>query len=556
MNVDTGNVSDLVRAALPNKSRNKNIGILKDNWTGAMNHNDPGFLSDDFPRSPPKLYITAESDEFDAATLAAWRAEGFQVEYLAMHANPDAYRRTLRTLHRKSKLGPCETFGIVAYGDAASLCLEHFHVLDNNPEMKLGCLIAYYPTRIPDPSTRFPSSIRVLVHVVVGDVGVVKQTQMVGIQGKRRVVKQNIDRGAGVGGTLQAGYPLYAYEAEAGFAEHDLEEYDRICAELAWSRSLAKARRAFRNDVDVEAAVEANAQAKFYARDVDQTMATYTPTSPPHVTHVPTLSGGFGADDLEEFYHQYFINSNPPSMEITLLSRTIGVDRVVDEMYVSFKHTQDMPWILPGVPPTKKRVEIILVSIVTLRGGKLHHEHLYWDQASVLVQVGLLDPKVVPQRAQDRGVERLPVVGKKAARRVFSGGDEDEDGEADNELIYAWEDSLGTESGGSEEEESESEKVGGVGEEEDDLEEADADGEEEEEEEGDLEELDGAGEEEGDLEDVNGVGEEEEGDLEEVDGDGEEELAEWPEPAEEQGETKSESKPRQATVEDGALANE
>ncbi|KAK3363660.1 hypothetical protein B0T25DRAFT_51671 [Lasiosphaeria hispida] len=539
MNVDTGKISDLVHAALPKESRNKNIGILKDNWTGPMNHNDPGFLSDDFPRNPPKLYITAESDEFDAATLSEWRDEGFHVEYLAMKPNRDAYRRTLRTLHRKSKLGPCETFGIIAYGDAASLCLEHFHVLDNNPEMKLGCLIAYYPTRIPDPNTRFPSSIRVLVHLAVGEVGVVKQTQMVGIQGKRRVVKQNVDRGFGVGGTLQSGYPLYSYEAEAGFAEHDLEEYDSICAELAWSRSLAKARRAFRVDVDVEAVAEANAQAKFYARDVGQTMATYTTSKAPQVTHVPTLSGGFGTEDLEDFYDNYFINSNPPSMQITLLSRTIGADRVVDEMYVSFKHTQDMHWILPGVSPTHKQVEIIIVSIVTVRGGKLHHEHTYWDQASVLVQVGLLSSKVVPQMAQDKGVARLPVVGRKAARRVFSGGGEDEDGEADNELIYAWEDSLDTEGEGSEE--------GEEGEEEEEEPE-----EEEEEEEGEEE-----GEE---FEGVDGAGEDEE-------------LAEQPGPAEEQGETKSheleapsnpepeekvseEPKTKQATVENGAWSGE
>jgi hypothetical protein len=99
-----------------------------------------------------------------------------------------------------------------------------------------------------------------------------------------------------------------------------------------------------------------------------------------------------------------------------------------------------MPWILPGVPPTKKRVEVIMVSIVAVRGGKLCHERIYWDQASVLVQVGLLDPRMVPESASKRGVKQLPVVGRKAARRIFSGGGDDEDGEADNELIYAWED--------------------------------------------------------------------------------------------------------------------
>src|SRR3954467_13016860 len=103
MNVNLPNV---IKTALPEESRNKNVAILKDNWTGPMNHNDAGFLSDDFPRNPPKLYITAEDDDFDAATLAEWRDEGFNVEYLPMGAGGDAYIRTLRTLHQKRKLGP------------------------------------------------------------------------------------------------------------------------------------------------------------------------------------------------------------------------------------------------------------------------------------------------------------------------------------------------------------------------------------------------------------------------------------------------------------------
>lgn len=439
---DPINVPNLVQKALPKESRNKNVAILNDNWTGpknGMNHNDPNFLSDDFPRNPPKLYITSEDDEFDDQTLADWRDEGFNVEYLPMGTDGDAYKRALRTLHRKANLGPCETFGIVAYGEAASLCLEHYHVLDNNPELKLGCLIAYYPTRIPDPGTRFPSAIRVLVHLTVGEVGIVKQTQMVGIQGKKRVVQSNVDRGVGIGGSLMIGYPAYSYEAEAGFAEHDLDEHDQICAEMAWSRSLTTARKAFGINPNVEAVVEMNARARFFTRNVQETMSTYTAHQVPEVTAVPTLSGGIGSKGLEEFYDRYFID-NPPSMQITLLSRTIGADRVVDEMFLSFKHTQEMPWILPGVPPTNKRVEIILVSIVALKAGKLQHERMYWDQASVLVQVGLLDPGLLPDKALERGVKRLPVVGRKAARRVFSGGDDDDDGEADNELIRSAED--------------------------------------------------------------------------------------------------------------------
>lgn len=171
-------------------------------------------------------------------------------------------------------------------------------------------------------------------------------------------------------------------------------------------------------------------------------MSTYTSTvhCAPRVGHVPTLTGGIGTEELQDFYDRYFIHSNPDSWDVTLLSRTVGVDRVVDEMHVFFRHTQEMPWILPGVPPTDKKVEIIMVSIVALRGGRLHHEHVYWDQASVLVQVGLLDPRLVPAKARENGVLRLPAIGRTSARRVLNGIEDGQEGEADNGLIYEWED--------------------------------------------------------------------------------------------------------------------
>lgn len=141
--------------------------------------------------------------------------------------------------------------------------------------------------------------------------------------------------------------------------------------------------------------------------------------------------GGIGADELKSFYSNFF--TNPDSLKVTLLSRTAGVDRIVDEMHIRFKHTQEMPWILPNIPATNKRVELIMVSIVAVRGGRIYHEHVYWDQASVLVQVGLLDPALLPKKAKDLGVEKLPVVGKEAARKVFGGHHEANEGETELE---------------------------------------------------------------------------------------------------------------------------
>ena len=135
--------------------------------------------------------------------------------------------------------------------------------MNNNPEFKLGLLIAYYPTAIPDPQGRFPNGITALVHLAAGEeIGVIKQSQMVGIQGKRRVKRKTVESGAGTGGTLHLAYPSYTYNAPPGFAEHDVEEYDRVCAELAWSRSLATANKAFAKDAELERALEENVQGK------------------------------------------------------------------------------------------------------------------------------------------------------------------------------------------------------------------------------------------------------------------------------------------------------
>lgn len=162
-------------------------------------------------------------------------------------------------------------------------------------------------------------------------------------------------------------------------------------------------------------------------------MGGYVQHKTPAVTYVSTLSGAIGSQALRRFYDRHFLGRLPPSMRIRLLSRTAGSDRVVDELYISFEHTHEIPWMLPGVPPTHRRVEIILVSIVSLRAGRLYSEHTYWDQASVLVQVGLLDPKLVPGSVE--GVDRLPVVGREAARRILHEDPEIEQENYHNRLI-------------------------------------------------------------------------------------------------------------------------
>jgi len=144
---------------------------------------------------------------------------------------------------------------------------------------------------------------------------------------------------------------------------------------------------------------------EFSTRDTEATLATMVDDA--HVNHVPVMTGGYGKDALRAFYSRDFIPSMPPDTTLTPVSRTIGEDQLVDEMIFSFTHTQEMPWMLPGIPPTNKRVEVPLVAIVGFRDGKLAHERIYWDQASVLKQIGLLSD------------ERLPVFGAETARKVL-----------------------------------------------------------------------------------------------------------------------------------------
>jgi carboxymethylenebutenolidase len=156
---------------------------------------------------------------------------------------------------------------------------------------------------------------------------------------------------------------------------------------------------------DIAALWEAHCRYEFETRDLDATMATMV--AEPYVNHVPTMTGGVGQAQLRQFYRRHFIGRNPPDTALTLISRTVGTDSLVDEMLFSFTHTCEVDWMLPGIAPTGRRVEIPLVAIVRFEGDRLAHEHIYWDQASVLVQIGALDPA------------GLPVAGRETAAKVL-----------------------------------------------------------------------------------------------------------------------------------------
>lgn len=150
---------------------------------------------------------------------------------------------------------------------------------------------------------------------------------------------------------------------------------------------------------------EEHIRCEFATHDTEATLGTMVEDA--YVNHVPVMTGGVGRDALRDFYSKHFIPQMPPDTELTPISRTIGTDRLVDEMIFKFTHTIRMDWMLPGIAPTGKRVEVPLVVIVGFRDGKLVHEHIYWDQACVLVQLGMLD------------ADTLPITGVKSARKAL-----------------------------------------------------------------------------------------------------------------------------------------
>ncbi|HET8921998.1 MAG TPA: ester cyclase [Candidatus Acidoferrum sp.] len=156
---------------------------------------------------------------------------------------------------------------------------------------------------------------------------------------------------------------------------------------------------------DLGALCDGHIAREFADLDVDATMETMV--LEPYVHCVAVMTGGFGSEGVRRFYSEHFINQIPKDAKVTPISRTVGKDQVVDEFILSFTHNTQWDYLLPGIPPTGKRVELPHVLVMKFENGKVAHEHVWWDQASLLVQVGLLDPA------------RLPVAGNEQARRLL-----------------------------------------------------------------------------------------------------------------------------------------
>jgi carboxymethylenebutenolidase len=199
---------------------------------------------------------------------------------------------------------------------------------------------------------------------------------------------------------------LYLYPGvDHAFARVGGMHYDKPASLMAHERSIAALKREIGPHFNLSALWEEHIKHEFGTRDVPATMATMV--AEPYVNHIPTMTGGVGAKELSRFYQNHFVHGNPPDMKLIPISRTVGALQIVDEFIMCFTHSTEIDWMLPNVAPTGKYVEIPMLGVIKFRGDKLYHEHIYWDQASVLVQIGLLNP------------EGLPVAGAETARKLL-----------------------------------------------------------------------------------------------------------------------------------------
>ncbi|KIW11435.1 hypothetical protein PV08_10735 [Exophiala spinifera] len=217
------------------------------------------------------------------------------------------------------------------------------------------------------------------------------------------------------------GFKIYTYPTSnsSKFALPFQSDFNGADESVAHTRNLTHLKKYIQGaEFDLEAIWEEHTYYEFADRSAAKTMGTMV--QEPYVNHITTMTGGVGREKLTWFYQNNFIHSNPDDTELQLVSRTLGIDRVVDEFIFKFTHDREVPWMIPGIPPTGKRVEVPFTAVVCIRGDRLYHEHISWDQASVLIQLGLMPEYLPYPHALPDG--KKPAPGKKLEYRVPAAG--------------------------------------------------------------------------------------------------------------------------------------
>ncbi|KAJ5179917.1 hypothetical protein N7492_003127 [Penicillium capsulatum] len=404
--------------------------------------------------SPRHLLLISDTTEFDARITRRFDVEGFDVTYIPFQcsSDPERDRKALQNaIHAKEdELETGERYAIVAYNRPAYYLLVAHHLTgsNTNPFPRLCALITYYPLPSTDiPTANDPNSPRESCSPACSDTSTIFepgpsatflpiQIHLPGNNRKACTFWPWISLSASEGDVTykkRHRCHVYAYpETSAGFAERnsaqiakgiesDFDDNDLVSSQLAWSRTLGCLRRAFGAGsnwavVNIETVWE-----EYWERllsELDGVKRQSSPTAVPGlaieilagkdnnldeeglaVECLPTKAGGTTPSSLKDFFKQTFIPNGPASQHIRLLSRTVGADRIVDEISFSFCHTAEVPWLLPGVPPTNRDIKVVVVIIASFMADRIVSQSLYWDQADVLVQAGILDPGLAPRMA-------------------------------------------------------------------------------------------------------------------------------------------------------------
>ena len=332
--------------------------------------------------SGPGLLLLADEAGLDAGIAARadlFGEEGYAVLAVAGLSGPDEVRAAAETLRAMPERSG--GIAVLGHGSGGALACRAASAFD--------AAVAFDPTGLEDASEIGNGGPTLLLFGTGGNGAA---------EARAGRIESGLDRRNGSGVVLYPG-------ASPGFAIPHRPGFDKRTDSLAHSRTLGLLRRVLGPYYDLVALFEEHVRHEFETRDVDATMATMI--DEPYVNHVPTLAGGVGHDMLKRFYKYHFVDQNSRERSSTPVSETVGPDRIVLETVVRFRHDRVLDRYFPGIAPTGKIVEIPTLLLVKFRGDRVCHEHIYWDQASALKQIGALD------------ADGLPVAGAEAAAKVL-----------------------------------------------------------------------------------------------------------------------------------------
>ncbi|KAI1942303.1 hypothetical protein LOZ57_005327 [Ophidiomyces ophidiicola] len=350
---------------------------------------------------PGGFELAEDHITLDPAPQQKWAEEGYAVAQIELSTKLDelSLKDAIRTAaNGLTALSECETengFGLILYDSSVIVLdgnLDHVALSLLLQSVTIRAIVTYGPF--------LPLSISQLVHLP----------------------------GPGAQDSTEPNVKIHKYPETSSpyFIIPKHRDFIASSAAVAHTRTLTFLKSKLGGPVfDLEAIWDEHTYFEFGDRSVARTMGTMV--QEPYVNHIPTMTGGIGRERLTNFYRYHFIWNNPKDTRLDLVSRTVGIDRVIDEFIFCFTHDEVIDWLAPGIPPTGQAVRLPMVSVVNIRGDKLYHEHIWWDQACLLRQLGLLPdylpfPYALPNGnvpAEGKRFEyRLPVSGIECSEKL------------------------------------------------------------------------------------------------------------------------------------------